>query len=203
MGVPALLRVTAWIPQGVGDPVEPLQANSHAGSRRQKRFGPLARAFRRVGWHGVSGMSANDRSYVESASHLADLMGCHRNTIGAWRKHGMPGKHKRGWHVPSVVAWLVERNGGAVESEDTAAAEDKERYLAEVRQQQARKLRRENERAAGELVRTEDVRLELAEVGAAFRSRAEVIERAYGSEVGQAIREMVDEAERAWQALLR
>jgi hypothetical protein len=67
----------------------------------------------------------------------------------------------------------------------------------------ARQKKRENDLREGQLVEAARIGQDVDAAGQLFRQHAEAITKAHGREVGEAIRDMLDEAERAWQASVR
>jgi len=73
--------------------------------------------------------------------------------------------------------------------------------LEKLRQEKVREAKRKNEIEEGLLVETAVVSAQLAEVGKTFRIKAEMIERTYGREIGNAVRKMIEETRKNWEKI--
>jgi hypothetical protein len=91
----------------------------------------------------------------------------------------------------ALVAWMLERAAGKSE------ASPADKLLEDLRREKAREAKRRNDLAEGRLVELARVQAEASAIGTVLRVRSEAIERAFGAEVGKAVREMIDEMGRA------
>jgi len=127
----------------------------------------------------------------------AYLTGMSRRSLRRW---GVPRNDDGTYSGNAVVAWVVRR------AEDAATVDDDlggsvSPALEEYRRERARAERRKNDEAERLLVATEDVNRCLGEVGRLWRVQIEVAERAGQAEVADAMRNHLEEVDKAWTAL--
>ena len=177
---------------------------ARAGEREYRWLNELVLA---AGYAPAAG-GADDR-LLATAHVLGKRLGVSRRSIQAWARDGMPvfeqslGNRPAWYDVFDVTAWLKEREEAkqALEPADDGLLFEGggSPHLEAYRKEQARKVRRENDVAEGKLLIAADVALDLREIGRVFREEAEAVERAYGDEIGDAIRAMIERAQEQWE----
>ena len=152
-------------------------------------------------------VGAADAVYV-TTRQLAVRLKVSRRTLQAWAKEGMPiavpglGSRPNYYDPFEVMEWWRQREDAArqLAGGDELLMQGKgSPWLERYREQMARKIQRENDMAEGVLIAAADVAQRCRLIGEVFRREAEAIERAYGGEVGDAIRGMVDRTAREWE----
>lgn len=137
---------------------------------------------------------------------LADGFRVTERTVRNWIREGMPvhqysiGNRPALYDVFDVVRWR-EKRFEATGEEDPLMRGGSSPALECYRAEKAIEAKRKNLIAEGLLVDSAIVSAQLAEIGRAFRTRAELLERTHGKTIGDAIREMVDFAVEQWEKL--
>lgn len=99
-----------------------------------------------------------------SGADLARCFGVDRAQITRWKKAGMP-HAKEKYNLPACIRWRVEYSQLRTEpsKEKSAVEADKDRWLASVRREQAKKARLERLKLEGRLVDSDEALLVLSE----------------------------------------
>lgn len=169
------------------------------------RFAWLHKLAVNAAYARVRGRDPNELILVPAAA-LAKGFRISERTVRNWIKEGMPvhqysvGNRPALYDIFDVVRWREKRFETTSEQNPLmrgGASPALERYHTA----KASQAERENAEAEKLLVRSAAIKAQLMEIGRAFRTRAELIERTYGREVGNAIREMVDFARAEWEKL--
>lgn len=186
-----------------------LQQNYAEALRRAQsgdlKFAWLFKLAINAGFAPVRGREAGSILLVTPKA-LADGFRVTERTVRNWIKEGMPvhqysvGNRPALYDVFDIVRWREKRYEATGEV-DPLMRGGNSPALEAYRQEQVKKARRENAKADGALVESAIVSAQLAEIGRAFRTRAELIERTHGKVIGNVIREMVDFAVAQWEKL--
>jgi len=131
------------------------------------------------------------------------------STLAEWGREGCPIYRKGAGPKPALydlfalLQWKDDRELARKMAEGDDGVDyggpSESTYLEKMRKEKARELERKNLVAEGELVYSNEIRVELAAVANEFRAAAEAIEKAHGEAVGKDIRNMVDRAQAAWE----
>ena len=164
-------------------------------------------------------VAADGESAMATLAQIARRMGVTERTVRSWVRKGLAatrpahGNQPAWYDVFDFLRWYVERWGRRGSAGGTGAAGsaggEGEAELSEAHwktlcaMEDARRKKRENDLREGQLVEASRIGQDLAMAGQVFRRHAEAMAKAYGREVGEGIRDMLDEAERDWQASLR
>jgi len=142
----------------------------------------------------------DEDAVLVTTKQLARRLGVTQRTVQLWAREDMPlfranaGNRAALYDAVDVMRWLEERKqkgkGGSGDPRE------------ELYREQARRARRQNDIEEGTLYDVTKLQSELAEIGRVFREGADAIERMHGAEVGDAIRSMIDQAEREWKQML-
>ena len=149
-----------------------------------------------------SGYLSPDRMTATAIAKIYSVTG---KAVGLWaKKMGCPKNQDGTYNLQDVVVWRYEHQEKMLvqEYERITKISPSEEWQARTREEQARKLLRENDLAEGKLLDRVQIGTELAEVGRVFRREAERIEKKHGDEIGDAIRVMIDRAEKSWNKLM-
>lgn len=127
-------------------------------------------------------------------------------TVKTWVREGMPchqfseGNKPALFDIFEVIRWREQRSGGGTtEDVDPLLRGGTSPALERYRLAKAKDAERKNKQAENELVELSKITASLAEIGRAFKMRAEAIERTYGKQIGNEIRRMIDETQREWE----
>lgn len=169
----------------------------------------LNRIIEAVGFVRIHGSVESGSLFLVQAGVLARGLGVTKKTIQNWQKDGLPvyrvsvGNKPALYNVWDIVKWRIEKQAPVVDgSEDDPFLKGAPSPALEAyRREKAREAKRNNELAEGKLIDAAQIGIELTEIGRVFKARAEAIERAHGQVVGNAIREMIDAAQEAWEKL--
>lgn len=101
-----------------------------------------------------------DGALCIATSELCELFDVHRNTIAQWERNGMP-KKARGWYsLKDSIKWVAEHRGvkkNPDDEEGMTLSQQKLKYEAQLKEQQAEAATLKNAIAKGEYIRREDV----------------------------------------------
>ena len=192
------------------DTISPeLQQNWSEALRRAQsgdvKFTWLRKLIIDAGFAPIHGREAGSL-FLVTAKPLADGFRVTERTVRNWIKEGMPvhqysvGNRPALYDVFDVVRWREKRFEATGES-DPLMRGGSSPALERYRAAKASQAERENKKAEGQLVETAIISAQLAEIGRAFRTRAETIERLHGKVVGDAFREAVDFAQAQWEKM--
>lgn len=146
---------------------------------------------------------------VVSSREVSVIFGVTARTEKRWRDAGAPvvKAARRGWfryNLKDLTEWLrdreYERGRTDGRKEKAAVGEDgecldKEAELAKQRYETARKLKMENDLREERLVYKQKVEEELRHMGARFKKRGEALQRRHGPDIGDDLRELLDQVE--------
>ncbi len=161
----------------------------------------MAKQKRRVikkGKRGKKKTEFSERAFVVSLSHLADLLGSHRNTVAKWIEKGMPGAGPDGYCVPQCVRWMIDQ----AKDSDSSALQPETEWTPKIQEQDFRKKKRLNDEAEGLIIALQDLRKWWVLVSGRLRRAIEAIERRWGFDEdtpGAVIREAFTDADRIVQ----
>jgi len=151
----------------------------------------LDRAVRDTGYVRMAARRADEPVYV-TARKLRSGLNVSERTIRLWLSDGLPVEQPGSSADPAIIevfaaiAWLLK------EGKIAAAKLDDKHWIAIRRREQAHKAERDNLVAEGRLVDRQYLEDLLDERIKAVRERAEAIARAYGAEVEEQLREMLE-----------
>lgn len=126
---------------------------------------------------------------VSSRAALAECLGVTADRLGDLLRAGLPGAAADGsYDVAAAFRWMLANARGrrtntdgpdvGLTIDEVEARKRSAHWLAEQRRETALKIKRENELAAGELLRREDVESALSAAADIFRRDAEAVQRA-------------------------
>ncbi|MFB4326020.1 hypothetical protein RB298_27220 [Priestia sp. BR_2] len=105
-----------------------------------------------------------DGALCIATSELCEVLDVHRNTIAQWERSGMP-KKARGWYsLKEVISWVMDNRGVKKNQDDEEGmtlSQQKLKYEAQLKEQQAEAATLKNAIAKGEYIKREDVVSEL------------------------------------------
>lgn len=105
-----------------------------------------------------------DGALCIATSELCEVLDVHRNTIAQWERSGMP-KKARGWYsLKEVIFWVMDNRGVKKNQDDEEGmtlSQQKLKYEAQLKEQQAEAATLKNAIAKGEYIKREDVVSEL------------------------------------------
>ena len=134
---------------------------------------------------------------------LIEVLGIAQRTLFTCRHEGMPAVGRGEYMLAPCTQWYIRRQVGLAKRGGKAA--DIERAMAKAklleRRAKAALAQMDKGEREGALVDASQFSDGLASIGRVFRSTAEAIERIHGLEVGRAVREMIDAAEKEWEKL--
>lgn len=117
--------------------------------------------------------------FVGSLDDLAAIFDYSLPTIRKYMRRGAPEKTARGYSVPAWREWIAENTGpqeGEYSSEELAqAAARLKMATADLKEQQARRERLENDEMEGQLLRSDDVHQFIASAFLQVRARLETV----------------------------
>jgi len=139
-----------------------------------------------------------------SASELCTALGRDNRTITRWKKDGLE-VEKRGranvYTMSAVIKFLGEREyergkrdgrtDGRLEESTGEAGIDAGEELAKQRFESARKLKMQNDLQEQKLALRAEVDEQARYIGQRFRSRGENLQRRYGDEIGDDLRDLL------------
>lgn len=126
---------------------------------------------------------------VATLAQLAERLKKPAATVRQWKQRGMPGRSGR-YSVREVEEWLAARE----RRRRRAQLDPLRRVKAEKAEFELAVLRKKYRLAA-------DVAAFVRWAGAGLRRAAEQLERQFGADAGQALREALEAMEREWQRL--
>ncbi|EGG33418.1 hypothetical protein [Paenibacillus sp. HGF5] len=105
-----------------------------------------------------------DGALCIATSELCEVFNVHRNTIAQWERNGMP-KKARGWYsLKDTIKWVTDNRGvkkNPDDEEGMTLSQQKLKYEAQLKEQQAEAATLKNAISKGEYIRREDVVSEL------------------------------------------
>jgi hypothetical protein len=145
----------------------------------------------------------NDEDPASGAEQLAILRELKQQPAAVligWTPRGLrdsdaPRRKDGTYDGPKLVTWLLARELGdnRGDGELFEGGGDNSPNLERCRAEKARELKRKNDNADGLLIETEIVGRIIDGANRAFLERAKAIEQLYGVEVGNELRDMIDE----------
>jgi phage terminase Nu1 subunit (DNA packaging protein) len=139
---------------------------------------------------------------------LAFGLGVSDRMVAEWAKKEMPIYRKSIEGKPEVLdlfavcKWYVDYKVGELQKKLENDQTKKEYWDAVLAKEKAIQMERKNYIAEGELLVASEVSSQLMEIARVFRAKSELIERQFGQEVGDELREMIDDAEAGWRKVV-
>jgi hypothetical protein len=138
-----------------------------------------------------------------TAKQLASHFSVATQTLRKYIKGGLPVFRKGFGNQPDLfdlfdaIKWFSEKK----EKASTNSGTGHNFWKGKVQEEQARKLKRINEIAEGKLIMTDELRVQLNNIGASFKSEAEAIGRIHGKGVLSAILKMIKNVRVNWEKI--
>jgi phage terminase Nu1 subunit (DNA packaging protein) len=212
-----LFRYAAWLfDMRHQPPPEPPRFKKHQeelaallakAQKGEPGYGWLNVLVVRAGYARVQGF--HDTGVIlATARQLAEYFSVSERTIRSWAKDGMPmyresvGNQAALFDVIAVSQWKTKRDIGRGVSEEDLLLEGSgpsSKWLEECRKEKARELKRRNDVEEERLLPASDVAQLMADTGRMLRDEFIAVERAFGEEVGDAIRSALARAEEGWR----
>ena len=144
--------------------------------------------------------------YLVTTVEMADILGVAQNSIRTWtanenlplakkKSRASGGKITSNMYDPiAVLHWFYKRQIAQITKDNEEDILSKEYWDVRLKQEKYQEVKIKNEERARRLLNAAELTGYLTNIGRVFRGHAETIERKFGSEVGDAIRLMIDNA---------
>jgi len=165
--------------------------------------------IRDSGYLKVEGLAGQGRGIFCTRKDLAAGFGVTERMVDKWAKLKMPIFSKGGvdgrpdvLDVFAVCKWYVDYKVGELQKKLENDQTKKEYWDTELQKAKAQKENRKNLIAGGDLLFSSEVSSQLLEIARVMRAKAELVEKQFGREVGDELREMVDDAVDGWRKIV-